>query len=251
MKDYIFAHDTYERKPLYLRPPSWDCGWYWGFGYLGNKSSHYHVKSLMKEASFIQSTTGIIIALDGLPEYAKIWRSLSELFTQFYVLKEFAEYCSRGGHCHISSYPKIQDGEIMFRNFYWCNVTAIPNVFVEIYRQIGLMYNVPIELELPKIMFTEALYTDAVRYGLEPVIEPRIIPIPVPSTQTQSMKHDQTNNIVQIKFLREQIETIDESLAECNRKFDSMLRQRQRLSDELDKLISNSTNNDNKRNTSK
>ena len=25
-------------EPIYLSPPSWDCGKYWGFGYLENKT---------------------------------------------------------------------------------------------------------------------------------------------------------------------------------------------------------------------
>ena len=33
---------------IYLSSPSWDCGWYWGFGYLGNKDCHYHIDGLTK-----------------------------------------------------------------------------------------------------------------------------------------------------------------------------------------------------------
>ena len=33
-------------EKIYLSAPSWDCGWYWGFGYLGNKNCHYHVDGL-------------------------------------------------------------------------------------------------------------------------------------------------------------------------------------------------------------
>ena len=34
---------------IYLSPPKWDCGWYWGFGYLGNKDCHYHVDGLINK----------------------------------------------------------------------------------------------------------------------------------------------------------------------------------------------------------
>ena len=33
---------------IYLTPPSWDCDWYWGSGYLGNSNNHYHVDGLKK-----------------------------------------------------------------------------------------------------------------------------------------------------------------------------------------------------------
>ena len=35
-------------ETIYLTPPSWDCDWYWGFGYLGNKNCHYHIDGLNK-----------------------------------------------------------------------------------------------------------------------------------------------------------------------------------------------------------
>jgi hypothetical protein len=35
-------------QDIYLSPPSWDCGWYWGFGYLGNNNCHYHLSGLNK-----------------------------------------------------------------------------------------------------------------------------------------------------------------------------------------------------------
>jgi hypothetical protein len=47
-------------EPIYLSPPSWDCGWYWGFGYLGNKNCHYHVDGLTKIQSQDFLTIGLV-----------------------------------------------------------------------------------------------------------------------------------------------------------------------------------------------
>lgn len=33
-------------QEIYLRRPSWDCDWYWGFGYVGNADTHYHLDGL-------------------------------------------------------------------------------------------------------------------------------------------------------------------------------------------------------------
>ena len=30
-------------ESIYFYKPTWDCDWYWGFGYLGNKNQHYHL----------------------------------------------------------------------------------------------------------------------------------------------------------------------------------------------------------------
>lgn len=35
-----------DNESIYLDKPSWDCGWYWGFGYIGNKNCHYHLDNL-------------------------------------------------------------------------------------------------------------------------------------------------------------------------------------------------------------
>jgi hypothetical protein len=39
---------TNDGESIYLSAPRWDCGWYWGFGYLGNSRCHYHVDGLTK-----------------------------------------------------------------------------------------------------------------------------------------------------------------------------------------------------------
>ena len=33
-----------EDKKVYLTKPSWDCSWYWGFGYIDMPDSHSHWK---------------------------------------------------------------------------------------------------------------------------------------------------------------------------------------------------------------
>ena len=52
-KDY--KDSTIANKYLYIDKHSWDCGWYWGFGYLGNKNCHYHVDGLKKIEKYMQS----------------------------------------------------------------------------------------------------------------------------------------------------------------------------------------------------
>lgn len=33
---------------IYLSKHSWDCNWYWGFGYLGNNNLHFYIESLIE-----------------------------------------------------------------------------------------------------------------------------------------------------------------------------------------------------------
>lgn len=55
MKDKIllgFAGRNLEiqnpNSAIYLSKHSWDCKWYWGFGYLGNNSCHWHMEGLIE-----------------------------------------------------------------------------------------------------------------------------------------------------------------------------------------------------------
>ncbi len=81
---------------IYLSAPSWDCGWYWGFGYLGNNNCHYHVDGMNKDKNlydaFIEHFGNTFI----VKEEKDIW-TLCELFKTFYVLKDTCEVLGRGG----------------------------------------------------------------------------------------------------------------------------------------------------------
>ena len=40
-KNYLLGTDQNGRK-LFLVAPSWDCGWYWGFGYIETYTNNRH-----------------------------------------------------------------------------------------------------------------------------------------------------------------------------------------------------------------
>lgn len=86
--------------------PSWDCGWYWGFGYVmqytNNTSSHEHIDS-----SFLCENVVNLYDAKQLHKtsfsYVEGWK-LTELFRQFYLLKEMAAFAGRERpNCHIAS----------------------------------------------------------------------------------------------------------------------------------------------------
>jgi hypothetical protein len=80
-------------EPLFIAKHSFDCGWYWGFGYIGNKNLHMHIESLINskvyKASEIFSSTKITDSE---------WRIVRDLFIQAYALKAAAEVYRIGGH---------------------------------------------------------------------------------------------------------------------------------------------------------
>lgn len=102
---------------IYLSPPKWDCGWYWGFGYLGNNNYHYHVDGLKRIETYnfeAKAWTHERVNLyDGFKRHfgdsfivkrdKDIW-TLAELFETFYALKTTAEILGRGG-AHMTTNP--------------------------------------------------------------------------------------------------------------------------------------------------
>lgn len=137
-----------DNEPIYLSAPSWDCGWYWGFGYLGNKNCHYHVDGLKKisKYNFEKSVFEyeFVDLFDGFKEHFgetfilksdnDIWL-LAELFETFYALRETAEVLGRGGS-HLASNPLaelIKNTDEVKR----INEVIFPALFDEIYKLLS------------------------------------------------------------------------------------------------------------------
>lgn len=78
---------------IYLFKHSWDCGWYWSIGYLGNDNCHFHMKNLIKD-----SEDNVHKAFTKTSITQKQWYVICDLFTQAYALKKTAETYRHGGH---------------------------------------------------------------------------------------------------------------------------------------------------------
>ena len=43
---------------IYITKPTWDCDWYWSFGYLGNRNCHYHLSSYQEKDMTFKDQNG-------------------------------------------------------------------------------------------------------------------------------------------------------------------------------------------------
>ncbi len=82
--------------PIYLTKHSWDCDWYWGFGYVGNDDMHFHMSSVVPNKSDKN-----VLFFEGIGEVKLLkkydgWK-LMELFAEAYNLSNCAEMYYRGG----------------------------------------------------------------------------------------------------------------------------------------------------------
>ena len=120
---------------IYLSAPSWNCGWHWGFGYLGNNNCHYHLDGLMKNTNLYE---GIKKHFDSntfiIKDDQALW-TFCELIKNFYVLKESAEVFGRGG----SHYTKNPISELITdkKKADEINQIILPSLFNEIYKIIN------------------------------------------------------------------------------------------------------------------
>ncbi len=119
---------------IYLTAPSWDCGWYWGFGYLGNKNCHYHVDGLSKNSDLFDGFKKHFGDTFIIKNDSDIWL-LSELFETFYHFKKFAEVYHIGGSNYTNNPLKeiIKNGAELKR----INEVILPHVFEEIYKVLN------------------------------------------------------------------------------------------------------------------
>jgi len=85
----------------FIEKHKWDCGWYWAFGYVGNRNCHYHFESMM--SPLMRGTTypplflaSEIFAVTNISD--KEWWVIRDLFVQAYALKKAAAVYRYGGH---------------------------------------------------------------------------------------------------------------------------------------------------------
>jgi len=87
------AGTSADGENVWLTKQEWSCGWYWSFGWVGNKNCHFHFKSLLDNSNHCASE---------LFEQTNIsdneWWVVRDLFIQAYALQKAAEVYRHGGH---------------------------------------------------------------------------------------------------------------------------------------------------------
>lgn len=117
----FFGRRKSDKAMIYLSAPSWECGRYWGFGYLGNYREHYHLSGYQNRQVLLKNAEGnqtdVIreqrnknmydCLLEDYELNPKIKDNLwlfCELVMTAYALKETAEVLGRGG-AHYTENP--------------------------------------------------------------------------------------------------------------------------------------------------
>lgn len=140
-KYYLLGIDKAGRNH-YLQAGSWDCGWYWGFGYVesftNNRNpekskdinSHLHFNELfLNGANSINKWCEFF--KDGVLNMQELW-ALLELMKSFYTAQQWSEACHWGG----VNYSNNPCQELLKSNeeYNRINKVIIPTLMDEVYK---------------------------------------------------------------------------------------------------------------------
>lgn len=134
---HYFGTVKKDKDRIALYAPTFECGWYWGFGYLGNKNCHYHLKNYKQIAGFSDYRSISMFdafkmdytLCDVLQNDTTLW-TFCELTQTAYSLLAVAEIFSRGGS-HQSKNPcqELLKNLDMYEHI---NFVLLPALFKEI-----------------------------------------------------------------------------------------------------------------------
>lgn len=124
-KKAFFGTRKEDDTRIYLSAPTWDCGWYWGFGYLGNKNEHYHLLDYSNGRN-INMYDALTTDYDLNPNiFNNVWE-FCELSVTAYRLREAAEIYQRGGsHYTINPCASVIKNLDEYTRINWVVLPAI------------------------------------------------------------------------------------------------------------------------------
>ena len=122
----------HDGENIYLTRPSFDCEWYWGFGYIGNRNHHYHLDGICKgeNINFRDALLKHFGSSFVVKDSNDVWK-FAEIVLTIYTLKRTAELFHLGGS-HMTANPdaaklKKSDWETEI------NDVLIPSQILELY----------------------------------------------------------------------------------------------------------------------
>lgn len=120
-KEIYLLYIDDEGHKCWLEYPSWDCGWYWGFGYIETYtnnnypekakdiSSHTHWNSVFDRCGIIKNNQSLKRAVWTVGEKHR----LVVLFNGFYDLKEKAQAAHNSNHAQWEQINTVDIPDIM------------------------------------------------------------------------------------------------------------------------------------------
>lgn len=145
-KDIYFLGQDSEGINYWLEAGTWDCDWYWGFGYIKTYTNNTNPEKA-RDINSQQHFSGLIFggeksAFDNYKKFFKkspltdneLW-TLCELMKTFYTLREYSDTLNRGGS-HYTNNPccDIIKNDDEYNRI---NKEVIPAIMQEVYKLLS------------------------------------------------------------------------------------------------------------------
>ena len=138
-KNYYLLGINKEGQKVWLEQSSFDCGWYWGIGYVEvfNRSysdiqEHTHFDSLFLKNNIYDSFKGYFN--DITLEDKEIWQLL-ELMKTLYTYRNFSDMIhTKGSHITTNNCKDIISNDELYKDI---NERIIPTLLEEVYNLLG------------------------------------------------------------------------------------------------------------------
>ena len=154
-KKHVFGKDIYllgandEGVKYWLEAASWDCEWYWGFGYVetytNNKNpektrdikSHQHFDGLFLNKGISPEDFKKVLPNTPLSD-REIW-ILYGYMEEFYTMREYADLLHRGNNItsKAKSIKEEKNEESNKKEYERINKILLPELFEKIYKLLG------------------------------------------------------------------------------------------------------------------
>lgn len=121
---------------VFMSLPSFDCNWYWSFGYLGNRDCHYHLEGIEKDKNLhmfdkVKAHFGSSLTITDDKD---LWL-FCEISLTIYTLKKTAELFYMGGS-HTTTNP---DKDLLKNDEYYNHIVSvlIPAQILSLYKMLA------------------------------------------------------------------------------------------------------------------
>ena len=142
---YILLGVDCDGKKRFLQGASWDCGWYWGFGYVETFSNNSRPE-LSADVERHEHFDSMFFSGDGYTRFFKMfedrtpmdegvkWKFL-ELMKSFYIARAYSDMLHRGG----AGYSKNLVGGVISDDYEYrrINTEVIPSIVRSVYGLLG------------------------------------------------------------------------------------------------------------------
>lgn len=124
-----FRLGSVDGHSIMFRRPSFDCNWFWGFGYLGNNGCHYHLDSLhvmdwqnkeMQNKNLYDQLKLHFGDTLTITDGRDLWK-FCEIVQTIYTLRKTAEMYHLGGS-HFTTNP---DAELLKNPAEWERINSV------------------------------------------------------------------------------------------------------------------------------